>query len=209
MDWDERYRTGSYEPREEPSALLQAAAEAGAFVAGDGEGRALDVACGVGRNAVYLAERGFEVDAVDASEVALGRARERASEHGVEVNWIKADLDEFAFEPSTYDVVAVSFFLALDRLPDIKESLAPEGVLTYEHHLRTTVPVDRGPSTDRYRLRSNDLLRACLDLTVLYYREGIREVERGSMAVASLVARNSTGGAQAYPTEIGGSRPQR
>jgi hypothetical protein len=98
-------------------------------------------------------------------------------------------------------VITVSFFAALDRLPDLKEALAPGGVLLYEHHLRSSDPVDAAPSTDRHRVRSNDLLRACLDLTVLDYRERRRTDERGrTRAVATLVGRKSVGGAQSSPT---------
>jgi hypothetical protein len=87
---------------------------------------------------------------------------------------------------------------ALDRLPDLKEALAPGGVLCYEHHLRSP-EAERGPSDDRHRFRSNDLLRAALDLTVLHYEETTYDDEDGTTAVATLVARNTQGGSQRYP----------
>jgi len=165
------------------------------------EGRALDVAAGTGRNATYLADRGYDVEAVDVSDEALERARSRADEVGVDVEWIRADLTdpEFDIEAGAYDLITVSFFAALELLPDLKEALAPGGVLVYEHHLRSSDPVAIGPSSDRHRYRSNDLLRACLDLTILAYEERRREVNGGTAAVATLLARNSTGGAQSYP----------
>ncbi|MFB6108470.1 MAG: class I SAM-dependent methyltransferase [Haloplanus sp.] len=164
-------------------------------------GRALDLATGTGRNARFLAAYGYDVDAVDVSDEALARAERRADASGLEVNWIRSDVADFDFEPGAYDVITVNFFAALDVLPDIKESLAPGGVLLYEHHLRSSDAVDVGPSSDRYRYRSNDLLRACLDLTVLGYREETRQYDEtdGTLAVATLVARNSTGGRQSYP----------
>ncbi|MFB6097023.1 MAG: class I SAM-dependent methyltransferase [Haloferacaceae archaeon] len=191
--WNERYASGEYDPREYPSPLLEE------HVDWHPTGRALDVATGQGRNALFLAERGYDVDAIDVAPAALETARARADERGVDVAWIAADVDDYAFPAGEYDVITVSFFAALDRLPDLKEALAPDGVLLYEHHLRTTEPVERGPSGDRYRLRSNDLLRACLDLTVLRYDESTREVDGDRAAVASLVARNTHGGTQAYP----------
>lgn len=163
------------------------------------DGRALDVATGTGRNAVFLAEHGYDVDAVDVSDVALERARERADDRGVEVNWIRADLDEFDLPVAEYDVVAMSFFAALEHLPALKDALAPGGVLVTEQHLRATDRVDVGPSSDRHRYRSNDLLRACLDLTILSYEERRRAVAGGTAATATLVARNSSGGRQSYP----------
>jgi SAM-dependent methyltransferase len=162
-------------------------------------GRALDVATGTGRNARFLAAAGYEVDAVDVSDEALDRAARAADREGVEVNWIRADIDDFEFEADAYDVITVSFFAALDRLPDLLAALAPGGVLVYEHHLRSSDPLEIGPS-DRYRYPSNHLLRSCLGLTILHYEERTRLDEKGrSQAVATLVGRNSTGGAQSYP----------
>jgi SAM-dependent methyltransferase len=162
-------------------------------------GRALDVATGTGRNARFLASEGYEVDAVDVSDEALDRAASAAENEGVAVNWIRADIGDFEFEADAYDVITVSFFAALDRLPDLKEALAPGGVLVYEHHLRSSDEIDIGPS-DRYRYPSNHLLHACLDLTVLGYEERTRPDREGrTQAVATLVGRNSTGGAQSYP----------
>lgn len=162
-------------------------------------GRALDVATGTGRNARFLASAGYDVDAVDVSDEALDRAAAAADREGVDVNWIRSDIDDFEFEDAAYDVITVSFFAALEHIPDIVAALAPGGVLVYEHHLRSSDPIDIGPS-DRYRYPSNHLLHACLDLTILQYEERTRLDEEGrTQAVATLVGRHSTGGAQSYP----------
>lgn len=190
--WNRKYRTGEFDPPEEPSPFLREVADVLPA------GRALDVATGAGRNALFLADRGYEVDAVDVSEEALAIARDRATERSLDVDWTRADLREHEFPAAAYDVVSVSFYHALGRLPDIKEALAPDGMLVYEHHLRSAAPVERGPGGDRYRFRSNDLLRACLDLTVLHYEEKTRTGD-GRAAVATLLARNSAGGTQRYP----------
>jgi SAM-dependent methyltransferase len=193
-NWNERYRSGEFDPPDAPSPLVERT------IGSLPEGRALNVATGTGRNAVFLAEQGYEVDAVDIADEALATARERASERSVSVNWTRADLDGHSFPEGAYDVITMSFYRAFERLPDVKEALAPDGVLLYEHHLRSADPVDRRPSTDRYRLRSNDLLHACLDLTVLQYEEKTRTDDDGrTAAIVSLVARNSTGGVQEYP----------
>lgn len=191
--WNERYREAGFELPEEAAPLLRRNAD---WLP---DGRALDVATGTGRNALFLAERGYEVDAVDVSGVALARARDRATDRGVDVNWVQADLERHPLPTEAYDVVVVTFFHALDRLPDLKDALAPGGVLLYEHHLRADPPAERGPSDDRHRFRSNDLLRACLDLTVLSYAERTRVEDGRRSAVVELAARNSSGGAQSYP----------
>ncbi|MFD1634532.1 class I SAM-dependent methyltransferase [Haloplanus ruber] len=193
--WNEKYSTDAeFDLPDHPIPALERLIDA--FPTG----RALDVATGTGRNGRFLARQGYEVDAVDVSDEALDQARRAADAEGVDVNWIRSDIADYAFEPAAYDVITVSFFAALEHLPEIKEALAPGGVLVYEHHLRSSDDIDIGPSSDRYRYRSNDLLRACLDLTILEYRERRRLDEAGrTQAVATLVGRKSTGGAQSYP----------
>jgi SAM-dependent methyltransferase len=198
--WDERFRTGQYPTDPEPSPMLRAYADT---VEGS---RALDIATGTGRNAVFLAERGYDVDALDQSEEGLRITRERAGERGVadRLSLTHADAKEYDYPTAEYDLVTISFFRTLDRLNDIKAALTPGGLLFYQHHLRSP-EATVGPSGDRYRFRANELLHACLDLTVLAY-EAATERERDSggdetrvSATATIVARNSQGGTQSYP----------
>ena len=194
--WDERFRTGSYPDDPDPSPVLER------YVGAFPDGRALDVATGTGRNAVFLAGQGYRVDAIDQSRAGLEITRERATERGVadRLDCIQADVPSYCFPTDAYDVVTISFYRAVDRLADVKEALRPGGVLFVEHHLRTTDDVESGPSTDRYRFAANELLRACLDLTVLYYDE--RTEDRGDgrrSATTRVIARNTTGPRQSYP----------
>lgn len=206
--WDERFGAGNYPRNPEPSPILAA------YVDAFPDGRALDIATGTGRNAVFLAEEGYRVDGLDRSREGLRIARQNAVERGVadRTNWIQADARTYAFEPSTYDVVTVSFYRAVDRFPDVKEALRPGGVLFAQNHLRTSDPVESGPSSDAHRFSANELLRACLDLTVLYYDERTETRDDGrSSAVARIVARNSTGHHQSYPAvdpETAARRPR-
>ncbi|RQG92270.1 class I SAM-dependent methyltransferase [Natrarchaeobius chitinivorans] len=151
-------------------------------------GRALDVATGLGRNAICLADAGWTVDALDVSRGQLVRARERAESRSVTVEWILADVDSYAFLEGTYDAVTISFFDARSRFPSVKAALAPGGILFYEHYLES--PAGQEGPGDRYRFASNELLTACSDLTVLYYVE--RRID-GEPRV-TLVARNGTDG---------------
>jgi len=194
--WNEKHSEDDFELPNEPIPELERRIDTLP------RGHALDVATGTGRNAIYLAEHGYDVDAIDISDTALEQARLRADERDVDVQWIRADLTDPGneLEVGTYDLITVSFFAALELLPELKEALAPGGVLVYEHHLRSSEPVEVGPSSDRHRYRSNDLLRACLDLTILSYEERCRKVIDGTAVVATLVARNSSGGSQSYPT---------
>ncbi|WP_311173196.1 class I SAM-dependent methyltransferase [Halobellus ordinarius] len=194
--WDERFREGEYPTDPDPSPVLER------YVDTLPEGRALDIATGTGRNAVFLAREGYRVEAIDQSRVGLEIARENAETHGVagRTNWIQADVPSFAFPEATYDVITISFYRAMDRLGDIKDALADGGVLFVEHHLRTNDPVDVGPSGDRYRFGANELLHACLDLTVLYFDATTEQLEDGrTTATARIIARNTTGREQSYP----------
>ncbi|AFK21513.1 class I SAM-dependent methyltransferase (plasmid) [Haloferax mediterranei ATCC 33500] len=195
VTWDERYRTGTYPTDPEPSPVLRA------YLDTIPEGRALDVAAGSGRNALFLAEQGYEVDALDQSEEGLGIIRERAESDGFDdrIETVRADATAYDFPDATYDLITISYFRTLDRLGDIKAALKPGGILFYQHHLRSSPPATIGPSTDRYRLRSNELLHACLDLTVLYYEESTEKRDDRTSATATIVARNTHGGAQTYP----------
>jgi SAM-dependent methyltransferase len=201
--WDERFRAGEYPQNPDPAPLLVR------YVRALDGGRALDVATGTGRNAVFLAGEGYRVDALDQSRAGLEIARENARDRGVtdRVNWVQADVPTYCFPTDTYDLVTVSFYRAVDRFPDLKAALAPGGVLFVEHHLRTTDEMESGPSGDRYRFGANELLGACADLTVLHYEEGIeRRADGRRGTVARIVARNSTGQSQSYPSV---SRPSR
>lgn len=164
--WNERYR--EREPPTEPSDLLRE------WVDDLPGGRALDVATGGGRNAILLAEHDYSVDAIDVSEEGLEIARGRADEWGVSgrIEFVRDDVETHDFSVETYDAIVVSHYYSLNALPDLKEALAPGGVLLYEHRLHP--PGDR---SSRFRFRANELLRACLDLRIVGYEEpmGITE----------------------------------
>jgi SAM-dependent methyltransferase len=196
--WDERFASGSYPSDPDPSPVLRR------YVGTFPEGRALDVATGTGRNALFLAEHGYEVEGLDRSREGLRIARETAAERGLarRTHWIQADVPSYEFPESAYDAITISFYRPMDRLPDIKRALASGGVLFVQHHLRSTDEsvYGSGPSTDRYRFSTNELLRACLDMTVLHYSETTEERDDGRRAQqAQVVARNSHGPRQPAP----------
>ena len=180
--WNAKYRAGEYAGRLNPSALLAA------WIDRLPRGRALDVACGMGRNAIHLAAHGYTVDAMDISGVALAKARERAGAAGVEVNWIETDLEQPDIAGGAYDVIVVARFLDRPLIPCLIDALRPGGHIVYDHHCITPVEVV-GPKSHRFRARPNELLERFRALRVLFYEEGITADPDGSrMALARLVA---------------------
>ena len=132
-DWDRRYAG---------SELLWTAAANRFLVAeasGLNPGRALDLACGEGRNAVWLAEQGWQVTGVDFSRVALAKAAKLAAGRGVEAEWVQADLRGYEPAPGTYDLVVVLYLQvpAADRTTVMRRAaaaLAPGGCLLVVAH---------------------------------------------------------------------------
>ena len=192
--WDERFRTGRYPSNPDPDPVLVR------YVDTFPAGKALDIACGTGRNAVFLAEQGYAVTGLDQSREGLKIARSNAEDRGVadRCNWIHADALAHEYPQETFDIITVRSFRIYDRLTDVKAALKPDGVLYYQDHLRTAEGVDYGPPTTR-RVGTNEILRACLDLTVLHYREFRTGSEDHRGANAQIIARKSSGGTQPHP----------
>jgi SAM-dependent methyltransferase len=185
--WNQRYAEGAYRERRHPSALL---AE---LLPRLPRGRALDVACGAGRNALHLAAAGYEVDAIDISSVALEHARRQAG--GTRVRWIEADLRSDgvrALPAQDYALILMVRYVDMALLGQLGERLADGGHLLIEQHLRSAGAA-AGPRNPAFRLGPNELLRAAGRLRVLYYREDIVPDPDGrEAALAQLLACRGT-----------------
>lgn len=181
--WDQRYAAGEYRPRGGPSPFLVEWAPRIPI------GRALDVAAGAGRHALYLAEVGFAVDAIDVSAVAIDLARAEAGRRGLQVNWQVADLDDVDLPPAAHDLVTVFRYRSEALWPRLVDTLAPDGWLVVEHHLQTTLDVD-GPPSDAFRLRPGELLEAFGSLRIVHYDERVEQADDPArrFALARLVA---------------------
>ena len=154
-------------------------------------GRALDLACGNGRNARYLAGLGFDVDAIDISDVAINWLQEVVDQTGLHISPRAADLTALELPADHYQVIANFNYLERDLFPTITRALAPGGLLFFETFSCDQIELFESKIRPRYTLKHNELLRAFLNLHVLHYREGIHweASRRRRRAVASLVAR--------------------
>lgn len=146
-EWDTRYAATDTMWSREPNVFLAPHVERLT------PGRALDLGCGEGRNALWLAEQGWTVTAVDFSEVAVDRGREWASRRGLEVDFHVADVIGYSPDPSSFDLV-ILFYLQLPHdevrriLGHAVEALAPGGwLLVVAHDLDNLEHGVGGPPT--------------------------------------------------------------
>ena len=180
--WDERYSTGDYQPRQHASELVE---DAIGIIGGDS---ALVLACGTGRNALRLAEAGFEVTGVDVSSVAIEMAKEEAYARGLEVDWRVSDVKEFDLAERTYDLITMIRFVEREIWADIAGALTENGWLLMEQHLSTDRDVI-GPSGD-YRVDPGELLDVFSGMRIVHYSEAFEPSDRssGMTATARLLA---------------------
>ena len=187
-DWDAKYAARTRLWAVEPPEQFRAAVPRR-------RGRALDLACGEGRAAVWLAARGWSVTAVDFSGVALQRARRTADRQGAQVDWIQADLVDYRPPAGSFELACVLFL----HLPMLQEqavlqeaywSLAPGGRLVYLGHDRSNV--QHGVGGPR-----NEALLATPEL-VLEWLPGA-QVLRGEVVVREVAGESGHGTAGQSP----------
>lgn len=138
-------------------------------------GKALDVAMGKGRNALYLASKGFEVVGLEKDRESIDACLSDAKRLRVSIDARCVDLEDlesYQIEKSAYDVVICFYYLQRNLIPSMKEALKPGGFLIYEtflidQHLKTGHPRRR-----EYCFEHNELLRSFSDFRIIFYREG-------------------------------------
>jgi len=179
--WDKKYETEAYIFGKEPVEFL------GEHIDLLPRGKALDIAMGEGRNAVFLAKNGFTVDGCDISEIAIKKALDLAKENNVKVRAFVADLEAYKLLQNTYDVIACFYYLQRDLVPQMKEALKPGGMIIYETYtIENRERGFEGPKNKDYLLKPNELLDLFKDFKIIYYRELVLNNKK---AVASLIAK--------------------
>jgi tellurite methyltransferase len=186
-DWNERYRL-----RERPEEDFDAAptplvvASASKLV----PGKALDLACGTGRNAIWLAEHGWEVTAVDGAPAAIEMIRTRATERGLKMNAVVANLEkgEFQIEPSHWNLIAMCYYLQRNLFEPAKRGVAPGGILVAIVHVN-----EPGEPDGAHRLRPGELEKYFAGWEILHRYEGKANDSAHRRAVVEIVARRLLG----------------
>jgi len=177
--WDKCYRSPQ-PPEAAPARLLIETAKA--LV----PGKALDLACGTGRNALWLAGQGWKVTAVDGAAAGIEILQRHAAIEGVTVETRVADLEtgEYIIEPSGWDLIVMSYYLQRDLFEPAKRGVVPGGIVLAIVHTAET-----GEEPSYKRLRPGELRRYFEGWEILHHYEGRPKDPAHQRAVAEIVAR--------------------
>ncbi len=185
--WDERHAARDPIESHEPDPSLAA------LLSGLAPGRALDLATGDGRNAIWLARQGWDVTGVDFSTVALERARSSAVAAGVDVDWVLEDLVEWRPTPRSFDLAAV-MFLHLPRderrpvYASAADAVAPGGLLlVVGHDLSNLTAGAGGPQDPEVLFTPTEIAADLLDFTIETAETVTRDLGDGRQAIDAVV----------------------
>jgi tellurite methyltransferase len=179
-NWDERYsQTPAADAEPHPLVV--------AHCASIPPGYALDVACGTGRHAVFLAQRGWTVTAVDYSRVAIDILRRRVSADRLDIDARVADLEkpEFLVSANTYDLIVICNYLQWELFPQVKNGTRAGGTVIVIVAMVDDDP-NLKPMNPAFLVVPGDLRRTFADWRIVHYREG--KPAPGRRAVAELIA---------------------
>ena len=181
--WDQRYRSGERPAEDLEAAPAPLVIETASQLA---PGKVLDLACGAGRNALWLAEHGWRVTAVDGAPAAIEILRHRAAARGVQVDARVADLEkgEYRIEQSWWDLIVMSYYLQRDLFEPAERGLAPGGVLVAIVHI-----TESGEEPTYKRLPPGELRVYFQGWEILHSYEGKPSDPAHRRAVAEIVAR--------------------
>jgi tellurite methyltransferase len=182
-DWNERYLSGIRPAADREGAPTPLLIETANRMR---PARALDLACGTGRNALWLAENGWRVTAVDGSPAAIGILRQKASGRALHVDTRIADLQkgEYRIEPAAWDLITICYYLQRDLFEPAKGGLEPGGLLLAIAHV--TGP---GEEPNEKRLIPGELEGYFQGWDILHRYEGTPNDPEHRRAVAEIVAR--------------------
>jgi len=184
--WEERYRSAEQPQHEQPTILL---VETAANLV---PGAAIDLACGAGRNALYLAEKGWNVTAVDGSAAAIEIARRRAAERGFALRTEVADLTAASFDlpQNAFDLIVIAYYLQRDLFARVQAAVRPGGLVLAIAHTP-----EAGASWSYKRAAPGELRGFFTGWEILHDYEGPSRDPAHHRPVAEIVARRpaSTG----------------
>ncbi|MFP5385306.1 MAG: class I SAM-dependent methyltransferase [Bacteriovoracia bacterium] len=171
--WDEKYSRPTFIYGKSPAQFL---AENYQYI--PYEGTVLDMGMGEGRNAVFLAQKGYKVTGIDISSVAVKKAYLLAQEFGVKIKGVVASLEEYKIAPNTFDAIVCFYYVDRSLVEKIKTWLKPGGILIYEAYTtRERSKKKRDPLDEATYLKEQELLKLFPGMRVLKYEEPLHEKE--------------------------------
>lgn len=181
ITWDEKY-TKSCDPTKFPSRFL--VEQMGRLP----RGKALDLATGSGRNAIFLAMNGYEVDALDYSSVAVSQLQSFVEQQSLAVTVKQEDLTAYQIPENTYDLIINFNYLERSLIPQMINGLKPGGMILFETY---TIEQPRygKPHNPDYLLKPNELINSFKKLHIIYYHERVDHSSEETKAIASLLAK--------------------
>jgi tellurite methyltransferase len=182
VDWDKRYKEGFYDGATEPHPLLQR------FWNTIPRGPVVDIAMGNGRNALFLAGKGYKVYGLDRSSEALKIAGETMAAKGQGISLLLGDAADLPFKGGSMAGVIVFYFLMRNIMEEVVDLLQKGGVLVYETFLKRQNAIDRQRNPD-FLLDDGELILYFKGLDLLFYEETILDVEGRKRATAKFVGR--------------------
>ncbi len=150
-------------------------------------GRALDLACGAGRNSLHLAALGWEVTAVDSSSVAVATLRQRAVGLAVDARVADLESDEFEIPSNTYHLICDFFYLRRDLFPKLRDGVRLGGVFVAAIHVADEQATS-GPRNPAFVLQPGELREQFAGWKIVFYSEC---AEEGRRATARIIARKA------------------
>jgi SAM-dependent methyltransferase len=181
--WNERYRSRARVAEDFEAAPTPLLAKTIQDLA---PGRALDLACGTGRNALWLANQGWAVTAVDGSAAAIEVLRSRAGEQGLSIDATVADLEkgDYWIDRERWDLIAICYYLQIDLFLAAKQSVAPGGIVLAIVHVH-----EPGEASSSHCLRTGELETYFSGWEILHSFEGQPSDPTHRRRVAEIVAR--------------------
>jgi tellurite methyltransferase len=185
--WNARFNSGSHASSDPDPLLISAWSEyIEPLLGSSNPKRALDVAGGVGRHALYVAKLGWKTTLIDVSDKGLELARENARQRRLKIDFRNEDLRSTELGSKGYELILVFFYLQRELFPALIRALAPGGILLYKTYTRQHPRLSggKGPTHPIHLLEPNELLKAFNSLQVLFYRETVTD-----KGIAEIIAR--------------------
>lgn len=172
MKWNSKYKERLNQSKVvEPNARLMNMAH---YLKG---GIALDLACGLGGNSFYLGQLGYQVEAIDISDIAIDCIQKQAKRNQLQIHAQVSDLTAFNqldFSECSFDVVVMTYYLDRSLFPSVKKLVKKKGYFFMETFFQSSLTENQGVS-NQYKLRPQELLTEFAEWNVLFFEENERE----------------------------------